>query len=77
MEEVRRMIVAGLGIGILPLMSATSDIRDGALWPLKITDEPIGADVYLVHAPAEKLTPSERKFVQIAQELLALYPDMS
>lgn len=77
LEEVRRMIVAGLGIGILPLMSVTSDIRDGSLWPLKITDEPIGADVYLVHAPVDKLTPSEQKFVQMAQELIALYPDMN
>ena len=75
-EEVRRMIVAGLGIGILPLMTAQEDIRRGDLWPLKITDETIGADVYLVHAPLEKLSPSERKFIQIAQELLALYPDM-
>lgn len=76
-EEVRRMIVAGLGIGILPLMAAQDDIRRGDLWPLRITDETIGADVYLVHAPMEKLSASEQKFVQIAQELLALYPDMT
>ncbi|SCZ51481.1 transcriptional regulator, LysR family [Epibacterium ulvae] len=75
-EEIRRMIVAGLGIGILPLTSARDDIRRKDLWPLKIADEPIGADVYLVHAPFEKLTPSERKFVETAQELLALYPDI-
>lgn len=77
MEEVRRMITAGLGIGILPFASAQNDIRDGVLWPLKITDETIGADVYLVHAPAEKLTAAEQKFVQMAEELIALYPDMS
>ena len=76
-EEVRRMIVAGLGVGILPLMTAQDDIQRGDLWPLKITDEAIGADVYLVHAPREKLSPSEQKFVDIAQELLALYPDMA
>jgi len=75
-EEVRRMIVAGLGIGILPLAAVQEDIRKGDLWPIKITDEPIGADVYLVHAPTEKLSPSERKFVQVIEELLALYPDM-
>ena len=75
-EEVRRMIVAGMGIGILPLMVAQDDIRRGDLWPIKITDETIGADVYLVHAPREKLSPSEQKFVDIAQELLAIYPNM-
>lgn len=76
-EEVRRMIVAGFGIGILPVLTAQDDIRRGDLWPLKITDETIGADVYLVHAPLETLSPSEHKFVAMAQELLALYPDMS
>lgn len=76
MEEMRRMIAAGLGIGVLPIASARNDIRDGVLWPLKITDETIGADVYLVHAPVDKLTASEQKFVQMAQELIALYPDM-
>ena len=76
-EEIRRMIVAGLGIGILPLMAAQDDIRRGELWPLKITDELIGADVYLVHVPREKLSPAEQKFVDIAQELLALYPEMA
>ena len=75
-EEVRRMIVAGMGIGILPLMTAQDDIRRGDLWPIKITAETIGADVYLVHAPREKLSPSAQKFVDIAQELLAIYPDM-
>ncbi|AKO95421.1 LysR family transcriptional regulator [Marinovum algicola] len=76
-EEIRRMIVAGLGIGLLPLMTSDEDVRRGDLWPLKISDEPIGADVYLVHAPMEKLSPSEQKFVAIVQELLALYPDMA
>ncbi|EYD70431.1 LysR family transcriptional regulator [Limimaricola hongkongensis] len=74
LEEVRRMIAAGLGIGILPLLAVTDDIRKGTLWPLRITDEAIGADVYLVHAPLEKLTPSERRFVQMTQELIALDP---
>lgn len=76
MEEVRRMIVAGLGVGILPLMSASNDIINGVLWPLEILDEPIGADVYLVHASPEKLTPSEREFVHIVKELIDIYPDM-
>ncbi|THH34402.1 LysR family transcriptional regulator [Aliishimia ponticola] len=76
-EEVRRMIVTGLGIGILPLAIAQDDIRRGELWPLKITDEPIGADVYMVHAPKEKLSSSEQKFVQTMEELLALYPDLA
>lgn len=76
-EEIRRMIMAGLGIGILPVISVQDEIRRGELWPLRITDEPIGADVYLVHAPTETLLASEKKFVQTVEELLALYPDIT
>ncbi|WP_339948212.1 LysR family transcriptional regulator [uncultured Albimonas sp.] len=32
LEEVRRMIVAGLGVGPLPLHVAARDVRDGLLW---------------------------------------------
>lgn len=76
-EEIRRMIMAGLGIGILPVISVQDEIRRGELWPLRITDEPIGADVYLVHARTETLLASEKKFVQTVEELLALYPDIT
>ncbi|RVA00751.1 LysR family transcriptional regulator, partial [Mesorhizobium sp. M7A.F.Ca.US.002.01.1.1] len=34
LEEVRRMIVAGLGIGPLPLHVARRDVADGMLWRL-------------------------------------------
>jgi DNA-binding transcriptional LysR family regulator len=75
LEEVRRMIIAGLGIGILPLMAVVDDVANGTLWPLKITDEPIGADVYLVHGPLDKLSQAEQRFVQLAKVLIPLYPD--
>ena len=77
LEEVRRMLVAGLGIGILPLLSAEEDIRRGLLWRLDIANEPIGADVYLVHAPNEKLSPPEKKFVDMAEELQSRDPEFA
>lgn len=77
LEEVRRMLVAGLGIGILPLLSAEEDIRRGLLWRLDIANEPIGADVYLVHAPNEKLSPPEKKFVDMAEELQSRDPEIA
>lgn len=75
-EEVRRMIVAGIGIGILPVLSVTDDIEKGVLWPLEITDQPIGTDAYLVHADTASLSSAERNFIDLAQELVTLYPDM-
>lgn len=75
-EEVRRMIVAGLGIGILPCPAVKDDVANGVLWPIEIADEAIGADVYLIHAPEKDLKSSERKFVELVRELKGLYPDL-
>ncbi|WFE89852.1 LysR family transcriptional regulator [Roseibium porphyridii] len=76
-EEVRRMIVAGLGIGILPYPAVKDDVENGVLWPIEIADEAIGADVYLVHASEQDLKPSETKFVELVKELKELYPDLA
>lgn len=75
LQEVKRMIIAGLGIGILPPDSMRHDMDSGVLWPLKVTDHPVGADVYLVHAPPADLSTSERRFIQTAEELAALHHD--
>lgn len=77
LEDLWRMIVAGLGIHILLLMSVKGDILGGTFWPLKTIDVPIRADVYLVHAPHNKLMPSEQRFVQKAQEMIAFDPVMT
>ncbi|OWJ80214.1 LysR family transcriptional regulator [Haematobacter genomosp. 1] len=76
LEEVRRMISLGLGIGLLPLMSVAEEVEKGRLWPLRITDQPLGADVFLVSNPLTPLTPPERRFVELLDELRVLYPDM-
>lgn len=77
LEEVRRMIVCGLGIGILPAVAVVEQVEHGELWPLKLVDQPLGADVFLVHSPQSQLTPPEQLFVDLIEELLNLYPDMS
>lgn len=76
LEEVRRMIVAGLGIGILPLMAVTDELEKGQLWRLEVSDHPIGSDVFLVCNPQASLTVPEQNFVTVMSELQALYPDM-
>lgn len=73
LREVRRMIVAGLGIGILPPDAVKADIEAGDLWPLRLTDHPIGADVYLVHGPEETLTLADRKLIDVTHEILPLF----
>lgn len=76
LEEVRRMIVAGLGIGILPLTAVHDEVANGLLWPLDIKGYPLGADVFLVTHPDCAYSRAEQHFINLVQELRALYPDM-
>lgn len=75
--EIRRMIITGIGIGILPVISVTQEIEAGQLWPLNLPDHPLGADVFLVHSDTGPLSPAEQQFVDLLVELKQLYPDMT
>ncbi len=77
LEEVQRMIVSGLGIGILPIPVAADERLVGKLWPLRLVDQPLGADVFLVHRAASTPTPPEQKFIDLIEELMSIYPGMS
>lgn len=48
LEEVRRMIVAGIGIGPLPVHVAARDVRDGMLWQVPPYDGLPAIDVHAV-----------------------------
>lgn len=76
LEEVRRMIVSGLGIGLLPLTAVADEVAQGQLWPLRFSEDPLGADVFLVRHPAAPPTVPEQKFIDLVDELLQLYPDL-
>lgn len=51
LEEVRRMVVAGFGIGPLPIHVVERDVRDGMLWQLPPYRDVPAVDVYLVTNP--------------------------
>lgn len=72
LEEVQRMIIAGLGIGVLPIAAAKTLVDAGMLWPLSITAHDIGADVYMVTNAKVKLGFADRMFVRIIEELLQM-----
>ncbi len=59
LEEVRRMIVAGLGIGPLPIHVVERDIADGLLWRLPPYEDPPAIDIYVVHNPRAHLNRAE------------------
>lgn len=59
LEEVRRMIVCGLGIGPLPVHVVERDISEGLLWRLPPYKNPPAVDIYLVTNPKKRLNRAE------------------
>lgn len=71
LEEVRRMIVAGLGIGPLPIHVVERDVRDGLLWRLPPYQAAPSIDVFLVSNPKSHLGRAETAFLRSLREAIA------
>lgn len=69
LEELRRMIVAGMGIGALPIHIMLRDVKDGILWPLLHATAATAIDVYLVTNPNSRLTRAELAFTELLTEV--------
>ena len=74
LEEVRRMIIAGLGIGPLPVHVAKRDIREGLLWQLPPYDALPEIDVHVVWNPKAKLNRAEQALLDMLLEKIRLTP---
>lgn len=74
LEEVRRMIVAGLGIGALPIHVAQRDVADGQLWRLPPYDNPPAIDVYLAVNTEKSQNRAEKALISILQTMIAETP---
>lgn len=68
LEEVRRMIVCGLGIGPLPEHIAAQDVAAGHLWPLPPDEGIAPIDVHIVWNPQGRFNRAEQAFLD---EILA------
>ncbi|KUJ81302.1 LysR substrate-binding domain-containing protein [Ruegeria profundi] len=64
LEEVRRMIMAGLGIGPLPLRVAARDVRDQQLWQVFPYEGLPAIDVHVVWNPATVKNRAEELLLQ-------------
>lgn len=71
LEEVRRMIIAGLGIGPLPLHVVRRDIEDGLLWRLPPYEAPPAIDVFLVTNPGKAVNRAETALRNSLRGLIA------
>ncbi|MCB9954943.1 MAG: LysR family transcriptional regulator [Parvularculaceae bacterium] len=65
LEEVRRMVIAGLGIAPLPIHVVERDVRDGLLWRLPPYESPPAIDLFVVTNPATQLNRAEQEFRKI------------
>lgn len=71
MREVRRMIIAGLGIGPIPIHIAQRDVEDGLLWRLPPYEPTMPINVYLITNPRAHSSQTQLKFVKLLKELVA------
>jgi DNA-binding transcriptional LysR family regulator len=71
MEEVRRMIVAGLGIGPFPIHVAEGDSQ---LWRLPPYQPVMPTNIYLITNPRVRPSRSEQAFIEVLQEVVSATP---
>lgn len=64
LEEVRRMIVAGLGIGPLPIHVVRRDVEDGLLWRLPPYEDVPAIDVHVVWNPRARMNRAEQLLLE-------------
>ena len=57
------MIIAGLGIGPLPVHVAKRDVSDGLMWQLPPYNQPPAIDVHVVWNPKATLNRAEQSLL--------------
>jgi len=74
LEEIRRMVVAGLGVGALPIHVVERDVRDGLLFRLPPYKDPPAIDIWLVRHPGATLNKAEQEFLHLLTRKIAKTP---
>ena len=74
MEEVRRMIIAGIGIGVIPIHIAARDEQDGLLWRLPPYRPAMPVDVFMITNPRVRPSRVEQALIDVVTELVDAKP---
>lgn len=74
LEEVRRMIQCGLGIGSLPIHVVERDVAGGLLWRLPPYDDPPAVDIYLVTNQRKRQSRAETLLISRIRQAIAETP---
>ena len=68
------MIVAGMGIGPLPLHVARRDVDDGLLWRLPPYEQPPAIDIYLLVNEQKVMNRAEKALLSGLRALIDATP---
>lgn len=74
LEEIRRMIQCGLGIGALPVHVVGPEVEQGLLWRLPPYADPPAVDIFLLTNPRKRLNRAERLMVEALRREIATKP---
>lgn len=74
LEEVRRMVISGLGVGPLPVHVADRDLRDGLLWQVPPFEDLPPIDVYLVWSERATKNRAEQILLDALLQLIDATP---
>ena len=74
MEEVRRMIIAGIGIGAIPIHIAARDERDGLLWRLPPYKPSMPVDIFMITNPRVRPSRVEQALIDVIKEFVEAKP---
>lgn len=69
LEEVRRLTIAGVGIGSFPTHIAARDVKDGLLWQVPPYEGAPEIDVFLISNPGASMNKAERKLLQMLKQV--------
>jgi DNA-binding transcriptional LysR family regulator len=70
LDEIRRLVGAGYGIGCLPEHIVAADVLAGEVWRLPPWEGVIDVNVYLLWNREQKLTQAESVFLERFQQML-------
>lgn len=71
-EEIRRLIIAGYGIGCLPEHLVDIDLHNGLIWRLPPAEGVVDVDVFLMWNREQRLTRAETVFLEAFQRAIDL-----
>lgn len=72
LEELRRLLIAGVGIGCLPEHVVAADVDAGLLWRLPPDEGIADVDIHLLWNREQKMTQSETVFLESFQHMLSI-----